>query len=148
MSFFLFKIFPPPGGWVKIKPKLPHFHISDTCRAAATGRVSMSTRPDPRRIWHSGHSHLKMPSSPGSVGLARAYPLTKTQAMELPARLGPVTVHPTRWGVGPRSPKYRCAEVSYDICDDSTRTWHDAGRVAARYTLLVQRRLVSNVSGF
>ena len=42
-----------------MKLKLPHFHVSDTCfdlthapvattaRAAATGLVSMSTRPDP-----------------------------------------------------------------------------------------------------
>ena len=47
------------GGWVKIKLKLPHFHVSDTCfdlthapvataaGAAATGLVIMSTRPDP-----------------------------------------------------------------------------------------------------
>ena len=36
------------------------------------------------------------------MGLARAHPLTKTLAME-PSRYGPVTVHPTCWGVGPRS---------------------------------------------
>ena len=49
------------SGWVKIKLKLPHFYVSDTCRvpiqpdapvataarAKANGRVSMSTRPDP-----------------------------------------------------------------------------------------------------
>ena len=49
------------AGWVKTKLKLPHFHVSDRCRvsilthapvataarAAATGLVSMSTRPDP-----------------------------------------------------------------------------------------------------
>ena len=47
------------GGWVKIKLKLPHFHVSytrfdlthppvaTTARAAATGPVSMLTRPDP-----------------------------------------------------------------------------------------------------
>ena len=34
------------------------------------------------RIRHGGDSHPEMPSSPGSVGLARAYRLTKTQAME------------------------------------------------------------------
>ena len=43
----------------------------------------MSTRLDPER---SGtveiRSHPEMPSSPGSVGLARAYPLIKIQAME------------------------------------------------------------------
>ena len=49
------------GGWVKIKLKLPHFHVADTCRVSiqpdasvataacpkATEHVSMSTRPDP-----------------------------------------------------------------------------------------------------
>ena len=34
-----------------------------------------------RRIRHGGDSHPEM-SSPGSVGLAQAHPLTKTQAME------------------------------------------------------------------
>ena len=60
-----------------------------------------------RRIRRGGDSHPEMPSSPGSVGLAPAHPLTKIQAQKsrpwsLPARLGPVTVHRTRWGVGPR----------------------------------------------
>ena len=35
-----------------------------------------------RRIRHGGDSHPEISSSPGSVGLARAHPLTKTQAME------------------------------------------------------------------
>ena len=35
-----------------------------------------------RRIRHGGDSHPEMPSSPGNAGLARAHPLTKTQAME------------------------------------------------------------------
>ena len=61
--FFFFSPFQSSGGLVKIKLKLPHFHESDTCRlsvqpdapvataarAAATGRVSMSDRPDPER---------------------------------------------------------------------------------------------------
>ena len=39
-----------------------------------------------------------------SVGLAQAHLLTKTMAMrkQPSAGLGPVTVHPTHWGVGPR----------------------------------------------
>ena len=51
------------SGWVKIKLKLPHFYVSDTCRvpiqpdapvataarAAAAGHASLSTRPDPDR---------------------------------------------------------------------------------------------------
>ena len=35
-----------------------------------------------RRITHGGDSHPEMSSSPGSVGLARAHPLTETLAME------------------------------------------------------------------
>ena len=61
---FLSFVFIPSGGWVKVKlKKLPHFHVSDTwrdsiepdgpvateARAAATGRVSISTGPDPER---------------------------------------------------------------------------------------------------
>ena len=34
------------------------------------------------RIRHGGDSHPEMSSSPGSVGLARAHPRTKTQSME------------------------------------------------------------------
>ena len=41
---------------------------------------------------------------PGSVGLAQAHPLTIPPAMreQPPAGLGPVVVHPTHSGVGPR----------------------------------------------
>ena len=70
-SFFSFFFFSSSGGWVKIKLKLPHFQV---------GLVSMSTRPDPE-----GSGTVEMTtrrSSPGSVGLVRAHPLTKTQAME------------------------------------------------------------------
>ena len=58
---FLFFLFSAPGGWVKIKLELPHFHVcirymsvfdsthtpvATAARAAGTGLVSMSTRPD------------------------------------------------------------------------------------------------------
>ena len=58
---FLFFLFSSSGGWVKIKLKLPHFHVciryiscfdsthapvATAARAAGTGLVSMSTRPD------------------------------------------------------------------------------------------------------
>ena len=57
----LFFLFSSSGGWVKIKLKLPHFHVcirymscfdsthapaATAPRAAGTGLVSMSTRPD------------------------------------------------------------------------------------------------------
>ena len=95
---FLFFLFSSSGGWVKIKLELPHFHVcirymcfdlthapvATTARAAATGLVSMSTRPD---LEGSGTvveiaTRSQPSSSPGSVGLARAHPLTKTQAMK------------------------------------------------------------------
>ena len=45
-----------------------------------------------------------MPSFPGSVGLAQTHPLRNTNPRfgAFPARLGPVTVYPTRWGVAPQ----------------------------------------------
>ena len=59
----VYYFFKSSGRWVKIKLNPPPFHVSDTCRvsiqpdapfatavrAAATGHVSMSTRPDPER---------------------------------------------------------------------------------------------------
>ena len=33
VEFFCF-FFKSSGGWVKIKLKLPHFHVSDTCRVS------------------------------------------------------------------------------------------------------------------
>ena len=79
---------------------LTHAPVATAARAAATGLVSMSTRPDPEGSGTVEISHPEMPSSPGSVGLARAHLLTKPRLWSLSARLGPVTVHPTRWGVG------------------------------------------------
>ena len=43
-----------------------------------------------------------MPSSPGSVGLARAHPLTKTQAMEPSRQTRSYYGPPYLWGVGRR----------------------------------------------
>ena len=33
-AFFFCFSFSSSGGWVKIKLKLPHFHVSDTCRVS------------------------------------------------------------------------------------------------------------------
>ena len=68
---------------MKIKLKLPHFHVSDTCvdatvataARAPTGRVSMSTRS--RKIGCGADSHRETPSSPGSVGVIIRGPHTK-----------------------------------------------------------------------
>ena len=63
--------------------KLPYFRVSDahrvsfspdapvatTARAAAAGRVSMSTRLDHERSGAVGIAHPETPSSPGSVDL-------------------------------------------------------------------------------
>ena len=61
---------------------LTHAPVATAARAAATGLVSMSTRPDAEGSDTCGDSHPEMPSSPGSVGLALAHPLTKTKAVE------------------------------------------------------------------
>ena len=42
----------------------------------------------------------RQPTGDALVWLARAHPLTEPRLWSLPARLCPVTVHPTRWGVG------------------------------------------------
>ena len=64
---FLFFLFSFSGGWVKIKLQLPHFHVcirymscfnsthapvATAARAAGTGLVSMSTRPDIQGMLH------------------------------------------------------------------------------------------------
>ena len=63
----------------------------------------MSTRLDP---WGSGVVEMatRAVTPPGSVGLAQAHPLTDPSTMrkQPSAGLGPVTVHPTHSGVGPR----------------------------------------------
>ena len=86
--FFLFSFFfhpPADGKLVKIKHKLPRFDVPDTCpcfdlthapvataaRAAATGPVSMSTRPDPEGSDTVEMATRRLSSSPDSVGLAR-----------------------------------------------------------------------------
>ena len=132
--FFFFLFFQSSGGWVKIKLKLPHFHVSDTCRvsscfdlthaaaatarAAATGPVSMSTRPDPEAsdTVEIRCSHPEMSSSPGSVRIARAHQLTKTQAME-PSRQTWSSYGPPyplgRWS----SPSPWCTyHILYQVC--------------------------------
>ena len=52
---------------------LTYAPVATAARAAATGL---------RRIRHGGDSHPETSSSPGIVGLARAHPLTKPQAMK------------------------------------------------------------------
>ena len=99
--FFLFPFFQLSiksfGGWVKITLKLPHFHVGYQIRVVfrfnPQSRCNSSSRccyrarehVDPAwsgRIRHGGDSHPEILSSPGSVGLARAHPPTKTQATE------------------------------------------------------------------
>ena len=110
LSFFFFSILRRMG---KNKaPTLPrirymcfdltHTPVATAARAAATGLVSMSTRPDPEGSGTVEIATRTCPRLRVVVGLARAHPLTKPRLWSLPARLGPVTVHPTRWGVGPR----------------------------------------------
>ena len=72
---------------------------SSRCCYRACGHVDPASS---RKIRCGGDSHPEPPSSPGSVGLTRAHPLKNPRLWSLPARIGPVTVHPTRWGVGPQ----------------------------------------------
>ena len=63
------------------------FNLTRRSRCNSSSRCCYRAREhvDPtwsRKIRCGGDSHPETPSSPGSVGLARAHPLTKTQAME------------------------------------------------------------------
>ena len=60
---------------------LTHAPVATTARAAATGAMSMSTRPDPEGSDTVDIATRRCPRL-RVVGLARAHPLTKTQAME------------------------------------------------------------------
>ena len=105
---FFFFLFLSSGGWVKVKLKRPHFRVSDTrrvsikpdapfataARAKASGHVSMSTRPDPER---SGAVEIATRGRPRLRVVWDLRELTqKKPRLWIPARLGPVTVHPTR----------------------------------------------------
>ena len=61
------------------------FNLRSRCNRSSRCCYRAREHVDPawsRRIGHGGDSHPEMSSSPGSVGLARAHPLTKPQAME------------------------------------------------------------------
>ena len=61
---------------------LTHAPVATTARGAATGPVSMSTRPDPEGSDTVEIATRRSPRLWGSVGLARAHPLAKSEAME------------------------------------------------------------------
>ena len=96
------------GGLGKIKLKLlPHFHVSDTCVGQFNPTLPLQQQPTlllrpgvrasrPDLIWPAGDALVS-----GGVGLARAHPLTKTQAME-PSRQTRSNYGTPYWGVGPQ----------------------------------------------
>ena len=118
----------------------------------ATGRVSVSTRPDPER---SGTVEIAPRRRPrlGVVWLARAHPLTKTQAME-PSR-------ETRSSYGPPYPLGRWSSdcLLRAVCNVSgvlvgvmtvvdlvSRWWRDGALALAQGTprpIILQRRHAS-----
>ena len=91
------------GGWVKVELKLPLpcirymcFNLSRRSRCNSSSRCCYRAREHvgptwSRKIRCGGDSHPETPSSPGSVGLAQAHALTKTQAME-PSRQITITI--------------------------------------------------------
>ena len=79
-----------------------HAPVATTARTAATGLVCMSTRLD---LEGSGTVEIVTRRCPCLRVVWDSRELThqqKPRLWSLPARLGPVTVHTTRWGVGPR----------------------------------------------
>ena len=82
---------------------LTHAPVATAARAAATGLVTMSTRPDPEG---SGTVEIATRRCPRLRVVWDLRELTHEQnprLWSLPARLGPVTIHPTRWGLGLRA---------------------------------------------
>ena len=70
-----------------------------------------------RRIRHGGGSHPEMSSFPCSVGLARAHPLTKTQAME-----------PSRQTWSSYGPPYPLGRWSWQRCTGFLQFSEDKGQ--------------------
>ena len=82
---------------------LTHATVATAARAAATGLVSMSTRPDPEGSGTVEIATRRYPRLRVVWDLRELTHQQKPRLWNLPARLGPVTVHPTPWGVGLRS---------------------------------------------
>ena len=61
----------------------------------------MSTRPDPERSGAAEIATRRCPRLRVVWDLCELTHQQKPRLWSLPARLGPITVHPTRWGVGP-----------------------------------------------
>ena len=78
-----------------------------------------------RRTRHGGDSHPEMSSSPGSVGLARAHPLTKTQAVE-PSRQTWSSYGPPyplgRWSSANKSPRASYLASLYLATSNTNKT--------------------------
>ena len=73
--------------------------VATTARAAVTGHMSMSTRPDPEG---SDTVEIATRRCPRLRVVWDSRELThyeKPRLWSLPARLGPATVHTIRWGV-------------------------------------------------
>ena len=81
---------------------LAHAPVATTAHAAATGPVSMSTRPDPEGSDTVEIATRRCPRLRVVWDLRDLTHQQDPRLRSLPARRGPVTVHPTLWGVGPR----------------------------------------------
>ena len=86
---------------------LTHAPVATAARAAATGFVSMSTRPDPEGSGTVEISHPEMSSSPDSVGLARAHTKPTTKR----AQLSPTHLLNKNSQAGPVVSRTRCVLV-------------------------------------
>ena len=104
---------------------LTHAPVATAARAAATGLVNMSTRPDPLG---SGTVEIATRRCPHVRVVRNLHDLTHSQKprlWSLPASLGPVTIHPTRWGVGCEVPDVRWwkPHATRDVFGDLRRFW-------------------------
>ena len=96
---------------------LTHAPVATAARAAATGLVSMSNRPD---LEGSGTVEI---ATRRCFRLRVVWDLRelthsqKPRLLSLPARAGPVTVYPTRWGVVPRATSQQWVKVRITTID-------------------------------
>ena len=126
---------------------LTHAPVATAARADTTGLGSMTTRPDPEG---SGTVNI---ATRRCLRLRVAWDLRELtdkknpRLWSLPARLGPVTHHPTRWGVGPQTSMHRHdmqigAESNLNIPTPHVRAIGQLPVRASTFSTMFRRRVL------
>ena len=115
---------------------LTHAPVATAARAAATGLVSMSTRPGPEGSGTVEIATRRCPRLRVVWDLRELTHQQKPRLWSLPARLGPVTVHPTRWGVGPTKIAKSKLDIVFGEClAFFYRTEHDTACLVCLFAI-------------